>query len=85
MSHQPSTVETIRSTAAQATHTVAETLDPSEEKEASGWRSKNSLKDAQGEPSKKGSYKEQLNEAASGGPKGLQKEESMFTKSEMSP
>jgi hypothetical protein len=83
MSNQPSTLEVLRTNAAEATHTFAEKIDLSNEKEASGWRTKNSFKNAQGEPCKKGSYTDQLNEAAYGGPNGLQKKESTIGKGEI--
>lgn len=86
MSHQQSTVESLRTTAAEATHTVAQTLDPNPEKEASGWRTKQSLKDARQQPDKsKGSYQEQLNEAAKGGPDSVRHKESVMSKGTASP
>lgn len=64
MSHQPSTVESLRYTASEATHTVAETLDPSGENKASKWRTEGSLDDSRRLPPQDESYKEQLYEAA---------------------
>lgn len=60
MSHQQSTVESLRSTASEATHTVAETLDPSENNKASKRRQEESFL-SQDVP-----YKEQLDKAATG-------------------
>lgn len=62
MSNQPSTMDTIRSTAASATQTVAETLDPSQN-QGSDNNTTSSKKDSQGSSSDK-SYKQQLDEAA---------------------
>lgn len=64
MSRQPSTVESLRSTASDATHAVAEILDPSEDKKASKWRQEESLDGFRRLPSQDVSYKEQLDEAA---------------------
>lgn len=81
MSNQQSTLESLRTTAAEATHTVAETIDPSPEKEASGWRTKNSLKEERAQNGgEKATYKEQLHEAARGGPDGLKNKESVVSK-----
>lgn len=62
MSNQPSTIDSIRSTAASATHTVAEALDPSQN-QGSDSATSSSKKDAQSSSSDK-SFKEQLDEAA---------------------
>ena len=81
MSNQPSTIEALRTTAAEATHTIAETIDPSPEKEASGWRTKGSLKaEREKAGGEKGTYKEQLHQAAKGGPDGLKKQENLVSK-----
>ena len=81
MSNQQSTFESLRTTAAEATHTLAQTIDPSPEKEASGWRTKNSLKEERArDGSETGTYKEQLHEAARGGPDGLKGKESVVSK-----
>lgn len=81
MSHQQSTIESLRSTAAEATHTIAQTIDPDPEKEASGWRTKNSLKEERKQNGDgKASYKEQLHDAAKGGPDGLKNQESIVSK-----
>jgi hypothetical protein len=62
MSNQPSTVDTIRSTAASATHTVTETLDPSQNQRSDNTASGSKNGD-QGSSSDT-SYKRQLDEAA---------------------
>jgi hypothetical protein len=62
MSNQPSTMDNIRSTAASATHTVAEIIDPSQN-QGSDNTNLSSKKDPQGVSSDK-PYKEQLDEAA---------------------
>ncbi|KFY45144.1 hypothetical protein V495_03104 [Pseudogymnoascus sp. VKM F-4514 (FW-929)] len=80
MSHQPSTVESLRSTASEATHTVAETLDPSEEKKSSKWRQEETLDGSRTLPSQDVSYKEQLDEAATSGRKNSEEEESIVEK-----
>lgn len=80
MSRQPSTVESLRYTASEATHTVAETLDPSGEKKASKWRQEESLDGSRRFPLQEGSYKEQLDEAAASGPKGSEEEKSIVEK-----
>lgn len=80
MSHQPSTVESLRSTASEATHTVAETLDPSEEKRASKWRQEETLDGSRTLPSQNVSYKEQLDEAATSRRKSSEEEESIVEK-----
>lgn len=80
MSRQPSTIESLRYTASEATHTVAETLDPSGEKTASKWRQEESLDGSRRPPSQDGTYKEQLYEAAASGRKGSEEEESIVEK-----
>ncbi|KFZ09978.1 hypothetical protein V502_08393 [Pseudogymnoascus sp. VKM F-4520 (FW-2644)] len=80
MSRQPSTVESLRYTASEAAHTVAETLDPSGEKTASKWRQEESLDGSGRPPSQDGTYKEQLDEAAASGRKGSEEEESIVEK-----
>ena len=81
MSNQQSTIESLRTTAAEATHTIAETIDPTPEKEASGWRTKNSLKEERARNGgEKATYKDQLYEAARGGPNGLMGKESVVSK-----
>lgn len=77
MSHQPSTIESLRSTASEATHTIAETLDPSEDKKASKWRQEESLDGSRRLPSQDVSYKEQLDEAATSAQKGSEEEGSI--------
>jgi hypothetical protein len=62
MSNQPSTIDDIRSTAASATHTVAETLDPSQNQNSEN-TNLNSTRDSQGISSDK-SFKERLDETA---------------------
>ncbi len=82
MSTQPSQFEQVRTTAAEAIHTVAETVDPTPEKEAAGWRTKNSLKQerANNPDADKKSYKEQLNDAARGGSDSIRNNESIVSK-----
>lgn len=83
MSNQQSTLESLRTTAAEATHTIAETIDPTPEKETSGWRTKGSLKEEREQNGgQKATYKEQLHEAARGGKDGLQNQESVVSKGE---
>ncbi|OBT92214.1 hypothetical protein VE01_09967 [Pseudogymnoascus verrucosus] len=77
MSRQPSTAESLRSAASEATHTVAETLDPSEDKNPSKWRQEESLDGSRRLPSQGVSYKEQLDEAATSEQKGSEEEESI--------
>jgi hypothetical protein len=77
MSRQPSTVESLRSTASEATHAVAETLDPLEYKRASKWRQEESLDGSRRLPSQDVSYKEQLDEAATYEQKGSEEGESI--------
>ncbi|OBT70444.1 hypothetical protein VE03_00035 [Pseudogymnoascus sp. 23342-1-I1] len=75
MSRQPSTIESLRYTASDVTHTVAETLDPSEEKKASKLGQEESLDDSKRFMSQDVSYKEQLDEAAASGQKDSEGEE----------
>lgn len=78
MSHQPSTAESLRYTASEATHTVAETLDPSGDKKASKWRQEESLDGSRRLPSQNESYKEQLDEAATTVQGGSEEEEGII-------
>ena len=80
MSRQPSTVESLRYTASEAAHTVAETLDSSGEKTASKWQQVESLDGPGRLSSQDGTYKEQLDEAAASGRKGSEEEESIVDK-----
>ncbi|OBT80604.1 hypothetical protein VF21_00321 [Pseudogymnoascus sp. 05NY08] len=77
MSRQPSTVESLWYTASEATHTVAETLDPSEDKNASKWRQEELLDGSRRLPPQDVSYKEQLDEAATSEQKGSEEEGSI--------
>lgn len=78
MSHQPSTAESLRYAASEATHTVAETLDPSGDKKASKWRQKESVEGSRRLPSQNESYKEQLDEAATTERGGSEEEEGII-------
>lgn len=80
MSHQPSTLDNVRNAASSATHAVADSLDTSSSSESlgSGANSRESTeikggyaKDALGNVSEKGSYKDQLNKAAFEGKEGV--------------
>jgi len=73
-------MDNVRSAASVATHTVAETLDPSASNDSLGSGAKSReekkikegyAKDAHGNVSEKGSYKDQLNTAALEGREGL--------------
>jgi flagellar hook assembly protein FlgD len=79
MSHQPSTMDNVRSAASAATHAVAETIDP--EAKVSGAKDKDSsAKDSQGQTIDKGSYKDQLNDAAYGNLEPKKEDETMVEK-----
>jgi hypothetical protein len=85
MSHQPSNVDILRSTAADAAQAVAEKLNPDSAEQSQGekWGHKQAVKEAQKETAKTASYKEQLDEAAKGGADGLQGQQSSGSKSEL--
>ncbi|KFY41471.1 hypothetical protein V494_02983 [Pseudogymnoascus sp. VKM F-4513 (FW-928)] len=80
MSRQPSTVESLRYTASEATHAVAETLDPSGDKSTSKWRQEESIESSRKISSQEGGYKEQLDGAAESGRKGSEEDESIVGK-----
>lgn len=67
MSHQPSTAETVKSTANSAYDTVAKTIVPESEDYDPNQDKANFKKDAHGNTVKKGDLKDKLNEAALGG------------------
>lgn len=71
MSHQPSTTDNIKNTANSAYESVINTVTPSNDK--SNYNpdqdKANFKKDAHGNTVKKGDFKDQLNDAAFGGPK----------------
>lgn len=66
MSNQPSTLDNVRSAAANATHVVAASLDPADETNLAQKSKNGTTIDGQGQPTTKGSYKDQLNDAANG-------------------
>jgi len=69
MSHQPSTVDSIKDTANSAYETVANTVAPAADGEYDPDKDKaNFKKDAHGNTVKKGDLKDKLSEAALGGP-----------------
>lgn len=78
MSHQPSTLDNVRSAAANATHIVADSLDPANETQA---QKRVANLDGQSQPVQKQSYKDQLNEAANGNLKAHSKPETITEKS----
>jgi hypothetical protein len=80
MSHQPSAADNARSTTSDAVHKVADILDPSEESSKLGPKGREVTQDIQGTKIVKGSYKDQLNQAAYDGRKALQIEESLVEK-----
>lgn len=80
MSHQPSTVDTIKDNALSAYETVANTVTPaSQRQDYDPNKDVNNFKtDDHGNTVKKGDFKDQLNEAAHGGPP--KRQESMVEK-----
>jgi hypothetical protein len=74
-------MDNIRSTAASATHTVAASLDPSDDATLAQKTTASTNTDDQGTPLVKGSYKDQLNEAAHGNAPTPGKEETYVEKS----
>ena len=80
MSSQPSTVESLKNTAASAADTVSNTLSSEDPNYDPNKDKNNFAKDAHGNIHKKGDFKDQLNVAANGGPK--KPEESYIEKGE---
>lgn len=78
MSSQPSTTENIRSAAASAANSVSETLQPSEGDSTTKDDSK--TKDVHGVIVDKGSFQDQLNQAAQGNLKAPETEETLVEK-----